>query len=224
MGYPSVVAMARLVLDAGAQGITIHPRPDQRHIRRTDAYELHDLLQSEYPDGVEYNIEGYPSKDFLALVLELNPHQVTLVPDSPEQATSDHGWDFIAHSKFLTPVVAQLRDAGLRVALFVDHELPAITGAKQVGAHRVELYTEPFAAAHASGEYRIVLDEYVSCATAATKLGLGVNAGHDLSLANLAPFSAAIPDLAEVSIGHALTADALRLGFGAAVKAYLEVL
>lgn len=224
IGYPSVVEMARVVIAAGAEGITIHPRPDERHIRRTDAYELHDLLQSEFAETIEYNIEGYPTEDFVSLVLELQPTQVTLVPDAPDQATSDHGWDFDEHRALLTPIVGRLSAANLRVAVFVDPELRAVEGARNVGAHRIELYTEPYAMAHASGDFDGVLNDYATCAAAAFDLGLGVNAGHDLNLDNLPAFSAAVPHLAEVSIGHAITADALQMGFPAAVLAYLNSL
>jgi pyridoxine 5-phosphate synthase len=149
---------------------------------------------------------------------------VTLVPDSPEQRTSDHGWDFAAHAEFLRPIVARFSAAGVRVSVFVDPGIEAVKGAAELRAQRIELYTEPYAAAHAAGDYRAVLDEYARSAEAADRLGLGVNAGHDLNLDNLREFRAAIPMLAEVSIGHAITADALKMGFPAAVRAYLEAL
>ena len=223
VGYPSVTEMARLVIAAGAHGITVHPRPDERHIRRSDVFDLAKLLAADYA-RIELNVEGNPTDDFLRLVLGVRPAQVTLVPDSPEQRTSDHGWDFARHGEALKPLVRKLRDAGMRVAVFVDPEADAITGAAAVGANRVELYTEPYAAAHARGGHDQVLRAYSRCADGAVRAGLGVNAGHDLNLDNLPEFRAAIPMLEEVSIGHAITADALRLGFAAAVEAYLEVL
>src|SRR5690606_35594108 len=213
VGYPGVTEMARLVIDAGAHGITVHPRPDERHIRRSDVFDLADVLAGEYGDRVEFNVEGNPTDEFLQLVLEVQPAQVTLVPDSPDQRTSDHGWDFGSHRDFLEPIVARLRAAGIRVSLFVDPDHAAVAGAADVAADRIELYTEPYAAAHTVGGYAGTLAGYARCAEAAGSLGLGVNAGHDLNLDNLAEFRAAIPLLAEVSIGHAITADALKVGF-----------
>jgi pyridoxine 5-phosphate synthase len=224
VGYPSVTGAARLVIEAGAHGITVHPRPDERHIRRSDVFELSAVLASEHGAGLELNVEGNPTDDFLQLVLEVLPTQVTLVPDSPDQRTSDHGWDFAQHKDRLTPVVRQLRDAGMRVALFVDPDLDAVRGAAGVYADRIELYTEPYASAHTGGEYDGVLADYARCAEEAARVGLGVNAGHDLNLENLREFRAAVPMLEEVSIGHAITADALNMGFPAAVSAYLEAI
>lgn len=224
VGYPSVTEMARVVIDAGAAGITVHPRPDERHIRRSDVYELRGLLEEEYGRRVEYNIEGNPTQPFVELVLDVLPTQVTLVPDSPQQRTSDHGWDFATYRDFLRPVVLRLAEAGVRVSVFVDPEVPAVRGAAEVHADRIELYTEPYAVAHARGDYRQCLDEYARCAEEAVRLGLGVNAGHDLNLMNLREFRAAVPMLDEVSIGHAITADALKMGFPAAVAAYLDAL
>jgi pyridoxine 5-phosphate synthase len=224
VGYPSVTEMARVVIAAGAHGITVHPRPDERHIRRSDVFDLADVLASEYATGVELNVEGNPTDDFLQLVLEVVPAQVTLVPDSPDQKTSDHGWDFGRHRDLLRPIVARIEEAGIRVSLFVDPDLDAVRGAADVNANRIELYTEPYAAAHTVGEYHDVLVDYCRCAEEASRLGLGVNAGHDLNLENLPEFRAAIPMLAEVSIGHAITADALTLGFAGAVRAYLDAL
>lgn len=224
VGYPSVTGMARIVIDAGAHGITVHPRPDERHIRRGDVFDLADVLASEYGERIEFNVEGNPTDDFLQLVLEVLPTQVTLVPDSPDQRTSDHGWDFARYGDFLRPIVARLSSAGMRVALFVDPDPAAVQGAAAVAADRIELYTEPYAAAHTIGEYSDVLADYARCADDAARAGLGVNAGHDLNLENLPEFRAAIPMLAEVSIGHAITADALKLGFAGAVQAYLDAL
>lgn len=224
VGYPSVTEIGRLVLDAGAHGLTIHPRPDERHIRRSDAYELNALLKADAYDGVEFNIEGYPTDDFISLVLELRPTQATLVPDAPDQRTSDHGWRFSEQGALLAPVVQRLRDMGTRVALFVDPELDAIAGAVAAGADRVELYTEPYAMAYNNQQFAEVLGDYAACAVEASRLGLGVNAGHDLNLENLPAFKAAIPSLAEVSIGHAITADALCMGFPSAIRSYLDAL
>lgn len=224
VGYPSVLEMARLVIGAGAHGVTVHPRPDERHVRRRDVYDLARLLDEEYGREIEFNIEGNPTESFVALVLELRPAQVTLVPDTPEQRTSDHGWDFGRDGARLGPIVARLAERGLRVSLFVDPEVAAVEGAAGAGAQRIELYTEPYAAAHAAGEHGAVLQRYVRAGERAVRLGLGVNAGHDLNLENLREFRAALPMLAEVSIGHAITADALKVGFPAAVAAYLAAL
>ena len=224
VGYPSVQGVARTVLDAGAHGITIHPRPDERHIRRTDAYELGVLLKADYPTWVEYNIEGNPTESFLDMVLALKPTQVTLVPDSPEQSTSDHGWPLEEDAQFLQPIIERLKASNMRVALFVDPGSEIVTRAAALGVDRIELYTEPYAGAHARSEGQKILNAYVECADRATHLGLAVNAGHDLNLANLPAFCAALPQLAEVSIGHAITADALQMGFSDAVKAYLDIL
>lgn len=224
VGYPSVVGMAKLVIDSGANGITVHPRPDERHIRRSDVYELRDFLNGRGGRHIELNIEGYPTEPFLALVEAVSPDQATLVPDSPDQRTSDHGWDFEADSDLLRRVTARLRDAGIRVSLFVDPEVANVDAAKSVDADRIELYTEPYAAAFARGDYGAVLQRYVVCAERAEAIELGVNAGHDLTIENTRVLRAAMPNLAEVSIGHAITSDALIMGFPAAVKAYLDAL
>ena len=223
-GMPDVLAAARTVLDAGAAGITVHPRPDQRHIRHDDVVPLAKLVADRGDPSIEYNIEGYPDERFLTLVEEARPHQVTLVPDAPDQATSDHGWDLPATAEMLTPVVKRLKDQGFRVALFADPVPAVIEGAKAVGADRVELYTGRYFDAHRDGKGAQSLLGFVEAATLARQLGLGVNAGHDLTLDNLGDFCAAIPWLAEVSIGHAITADALERGFAGAVRAYLAVI
>jgi pyridoxine 5-phosphate synthase len=224
VGYPSVLDAARLVVHAGAHGITVHPRPDERHIRRTDVTELATLLESELPAGTEFNIEGYPTPEFVALIREVRPDQVTLVPDAPDQRTSDHGWDVKEGFRSLQSAIRELKGTGARVSLFMDPEPGAIASAATVGADRIELYTGPYAHAFASGEANVLLRRYVQAAEAAAAAGLGVNAGHDLNLDNLPAFAHAIPQLAEVSIGHAITADALRIGFPAAVEAYLRAL
>jgi pyridoxine 5-phosphate synthase len=224
VGYPSVLEAARLVIGAGAHGITVHPRPDERHIRRSDVRELAALIAAEFDPRIEYNIEGNPTPEFVALVGEVRPDQVTLVPDAPEQRTSDHGWDLLRDSARLAPLVRELRSSGARVSLFLDPDAAMVPRAKEVGADRIELYTEPYARAFGGPEAGAMLGRYVEAARAAERVGLGVNAGHDLNLDNLPAFCQAIAQLAEVSIGHAITADALRLGFPAAVEAYLRAI
>ena len=226
VGYPSVIDAARMVVAAGAHGLTVHPRPDERHIRRSDVPALAALIKSELPRGIEYNIEGYPTPDFIDLVLEVQPDQVTLVPDAPDQRTSDHGWDLVQQKGFLVETVNALRKSGARVCLFMDPEPGEMAKAAGAGADRIELYTGPYAAAfdQGPGEGMLLLKRYADAADAATEAGLGINAGHDLNLDNLPSFNQAIPELAEVSIGHAITADALRIGFPAAVEAYLRAL
>lgn len=224
VGYPSVLEMARMVVAAGAHGLTVHPRPDERHIRQSDVPALASLIASDLPAGIEFNVEGYPTPEFLALIQETRPDQVTLVPDAPDQRTSDHGWDLAAQKGFLGEVVADLKTSGARVCLFMDPEPGAMAKAAGVGADRVELYTGPYAEAFETDDAAPLLGRYADAAKAAEAAGLGVNAGHDLSLDNLPAFRRALPMLAEVSIGHAITADALRIGFPAAVEAYLRAL
>lgn len=224
--WPSVVGIARVVLDAGASGVTVHPRPDERHIRRTDVFDLAALLGEEYP-GAEFNIEGYPSEDFLELIEAVCPHQVTLVPDDPAQATSDHGWDFAGKGNFLTSVVQRLRKPGRRVSLFCDPDAgeAGVAAAQATGADRIELFTGPYGACHDSPERaESELRRLAETARAARAVGLGLNAGHDLTLANLPAFQAAVPGIDEVSIGHGITADALLVGFAEAVRQYRAVL
>jgi pyridoxine 5-phosphate synthase len=224
VGYPSVLEAARLVVHAGAHGITVHPRPDERHIRRTDVTELAALIRDEFGPAIEYNIEGYPTPEFVALIGEVRPDQVTLVPDAPDQRTSDHGWDVAREGDHLNPIIAALRASGARVSLFLDPEPGQVRGVKKAGADRIELYTGPYAHEFGRPGARALLERYVCTAEAAAQAGLGINAGHDLNLDNLPTFVHAIPQLAEVSIGHAITADALRIGFPAAVEAYLRAL
>lgn len=224
--WPSVVGIARVVLDAGAAGITVHPRPDERHIRRADVFELRDLLRAEYP-GAEFNIEGYPSAEFLALIDEVRPDQATLVPDDPAQATSDHGWDFAGHAELLRAVVARLQGMGVRVSLFADPDAGELgsTQARALGADRIELYTGPYGACHAyPAAAEAALADLARTASAALATGLGVNAGHDLTLANLPAFQRSVPGIAEVSIGQGITADALLYGFAEAVRKYVAAL
>jgi pyridoxine 5-phosphate synthase len=221
IGIPSPVAFAEQCVAAGAHGITVHPRPDQRHIRPSDVYEIADLLRGA--GDVELNIEGNPFPEFVDLVMKIMPTQCTLVPDAPNAVTSDHGWELKKDAKRLKPIISELRGAGMRVALFMDADSTEWQRARDIGADRVELYTEPFAAAFARGEHEPELARFRAAAGSAQAAGLGVNAGHDLNLQNLAYFCQ-IPDILEVSIGHALIADALEMGMAAAVQAYLKVL
>ena len=219
VGYPNVIENGRAILEAGAHGLTIHPRPDERHVRRSDVGELAAFL-ADWPKGkdgkeIELNIEGYPSEKFLDLVLEHKCHQVTLVPDSPHQRTSDHGWDIKSDERMLKGVISRLHDKGRRVSLFIDPVPEIVEQAKIVNADRVELYTGPYA------EAQTPLSDYIATAKKATEMGIEINAGHDLSLDNLARFIAAIPNCSEVSIGHAITADALLMGWNGAISAYL---
>jgi pyridoxine 5-phosphate synthase len=224
VGYPSVLDMARLVVRSGAHGVTVHPRPDERHVRLSDVPALARLVRDELPAGIEFNVEGYPSREFIALIQEVGPDQVTLVPDAPDQRTSDHGWDLEAEFPRLQAIMPQLKSSGARISLFMDPEPGAMAHAAALGAERIELYTEPYAGAFGTADAPIMLRRYAEAAGAAAEAGLGINAGHDLNLDNLPAFRHALPDLAEVSIGHAITADALRIGFPAAVEAYLRAL
>lgn len=214
---PSVTEAAVRCQKFGAEGITIHPRPDERHIRYNDARELKPLVTTEF------NIEGYPDPRFIELVLEVIPHQVTLVPDSPSAITSNAGWDTLKHRDFLKEVVGKFQKAGIRVSLFVGTEPEMIEGAAKIGADRVELYTEPYATDFPLNPEKAILP-FVKAAQTAEKFGLGLNAGHDLSLENLRYFDQHIPNLLEVSIGHALVADALYLGLEKTIELYLECL
>jgi pyridoxine 5-phosphate synthase len=219
LGIPSVARAATLCLDAGAHGITVHPRPDARHIRANDVRELHALVASR--PGVEFNIEGNPFHNLMDFVRELRPHQCTFVPDAEGQATSDHGWDLKADAGRLKPLIAQAKALGVRVSLFMDPAPQAMAAASAVGADRVELYTESYAVAFGTGRHEDVLRGFVEAARAAQAAGLGVNAGHDLNRENLTAFLRAVAGVLEVSIGHALISDALELGYPATVKAYL---
>jgi pyridoxine 5-phosphate synthase len=224
LGIPSVTRAATLCLEAGAAGITVHPRPDARHIRAQDVLDLAALLQA-WPDR-EFNVEGNPFHNLMDCVRDLRErglpvHQVTFVPDSEGQFTSDHGWVFPADAARLQPLIADAHALGLRVSLFMDADAGAMAAAKAVGADRVELYTEPYAAAWGAAEQGAQLARFAAAAQAALDVGLGVNAGHDLNLHNLAAFAQQVPGLQEVSIGHALISDALELGYDATVKAYL---
>ena len=214
---PNVLAVALDCESFGAQGITVHPRPDERHIRRSDVFALKPALRTEF------NIEGYPDERFRELVLAVRPAQVTLVPDSTEQLTSNHGWDTVAHAAFLKTVVAEMRAAGIRTSIFVSADTSMVEGAAACGADRVELYTEPYAAGYAADREGAVAP-FVEAANVAKQLGLGLNAGHDLSLENLAYLHECIPWMDEVSIGHALICDALYLGLQETIRRYLACL
>jgi len=219
LGIPSVTRAATLCLQAGAQGITVHPRPDARHIREDDVPALSSLLR-QWPER-EFNIEGNPFHNLMDFVLSLRPDQATFVPDSEGQFTSDHGWRFPQDAARLRPLIAQARAAGVRVSLFMDPEPGQMALAHEVGADRVELYTEPYAQAFGTPRQSEVLARYRESARAAREAGLGVNAGHDLSLDNLTPFLTGVGEVDEVSIGHALISDALERGYTETVRAYL---
>lgn len=215
--YPNLLEVAMDCERFGAQGITVHPRPDQRHVRYDDLQTLADHVTTEF------NIEGYPSEHFLMHVKDVKPHQVTLVPDGPDALTSDHGWDTIRHEQFLKDIIADLKSFGMRVAIFLDPVEQLVEGAVATGADRIELYTGPYAKNYSSHPEKAV-EKYITAARYAAKLGLGVNAGHDLNLDNLAFFKRNISELAEVSIGHALTVDALYLGLENTIQRYLAQL
>ncbi len=225
LGIPSVVHAGTIALRAGARGLTVHPRPDERHIRPHDVFELADLVRSFA--SVEYNIEGNPFENLLDYARKVRPHQCTLVPDDPGQFTSDHGWD-LAHGARdvprLKPVIAEMRALGIRVSLFMDAVPHMMALAAATGADCVELYTEPYARAYGTPEQASVLERFSAAARAARQAGLLVNAGHDLNRANLAPLLAAARPVAEVSIGHALIADALESGLSATVHEYLAAI
>jgi pyridoxine 5-phosphate synthase len=218
LDIPNLLHIATLALQAGADGITVHPRPDQRHIRPADVHELHALLQ-RWPQA-EFNIEGNPFHNLMPLVHEARPQQCTLVPDEAAQATSDHGWNLQADGARLRPVITELRSLGVRVSLFMDPLPEAMAAARELGADRVELYTERFARAHGTAAQAQSLALYASAARAALAAGLGVNAGHDLNRANLGDFLRNVPGVLEVSIGHALVGDALEFGIAETVRAY----
>jgi pyridoxine 5-phosphate synthase len=220
--WPSVAGLGRIALAAGAHGLTVHPRPDQRHVRFSDLPEIRALIDDEFPQA-EFNIEGYPTEDFLALVEKHQPEQVTLVPDDPAQATSDHGWNFAAQAAFLTPIARRLKKGGFRVSLFSDPDPAGMAAARAIGADRVELYTGPYGSCHDDAARAAKeLERLGNAADAAFAVGLAVNAGHDLVVANLPPLARRIPALAEVSIGHGLTADALQYGMAETVGRFLK--
>jgi pyridoxine 5-phosphate synthase len=221
IGIPSVVKAAEICISAGAHGLTLHPRPDERHAKPSDVYDLTELLSSS--PNVEFNVEGNPFPKFMEIVRQVKPTQCTLVPDSPEAFTSDHGWNIAEDGERLKPIIEELKDMGIRVSLFMDADTTQIEKAKEVGADRIELYTESYAAAYKSDKAEAVFERFALAARKAQDVGLGVNAGHDLNLENLAKFCS-IPNVLEVSIGHALIADALKIGLFSAVQAYLNLL
>ncbi len=240
LDIPSVVGAARICLEAGADGITLHPRPDARHIRPGDVYDVAEILKA-FPEA-EYNIEGNPFHTFMEYAKRLRPTQCTLVPDDPDAFTSNQGWTMPRDAERLRPIIDQLHGFGCRVSLFMDADPNSLDAVANIGADRIELYTEPYAAAFATAftaafadaqdngnnasttTFQKTLEEFARTAERAGELGLGVNAGHDLNLHNLPPFIAALPNLLEVSIGHALIADALEIGLADTVRAYLAIL
>lgn len=218
VGIPDVVHLSTLALQAGADGITVHPRPDARHITTQDVRDLAQLMK-RWPQA-EFNLEGNPFHNLMDLVREVRPHQATFVPDSVEQATSDHGWDLTRDGERLRPLIDELHALGVRVSLFMDPDPAAMSLARSVGADRVELYTEAYARGHGTDQQPGLLLRYSAAARAALQAGLGVNAGHDLNRDNLADFVREVPGVAEVSIGHAIAADALEFGMAETVRLY----
>lgn len=224
--WPSVTGLGQIALRSGAHGLTVHPRPDQRHIRFSDLPEIRALIDDAFP-AAEFNIEGFPTEEFLDLVERTEPEQVTLVPDDPSQATSDHGWDFSGQGNFLRSVVQRLKDGGMRVSLFCDPDAgeAGIAAAAETGCDRVELYTGPYGGCYDDPERAArEIDILGLTADAARGAGLAVNAGHDLTVANLPALVARVPFLAEVSIGHGLAADALEFGMAETVRRFLGAL
>ena len=214
---PNVVEAAINCQKFGAAGVTIHPRPDERHITRKDVYDIKPIINTEF------NIEGYPSEDFINMVLEINPEQVTLVPDGPDVITSCAGWDTIKFQSYLKEIISIFQEKGIRTSIFVDPEIEMIEGANLCGTDRVELYTEDYATNYLSNKEKAI-EPYIEAAKKATELGLGINAGHDLSLENLEYFAREIPNLEEVSIGHALISDALYLGLENSIQMYKRLI
>tara|TARA_B100000678_G_C18079555_1_gene450108 strand:+ start:107 stop:817 length:711 start_codon:yes stop_codon:yes gene_type:complete len=215
--YPSVVEAAINCQRFGADGITIHPRPDERHITKKDVWDIKPIITTEY------NIEGYPSSDFIKMVIEVKPEQVTLVPDGPDVITSCAGWDTIKFQDLLKAIIAEFKEAGIRTSVFLDPKIDIIEGAKLCGTDRIELYTEEYATQYIIDKKKAI-SPYIDAANKATELGLGINAGHDLSLENLEYFAKHIPNLAEVSIGHALVSDAIYLGLENSIQMYKRLL
>jgi len=220
IGIPNVIESAETVIKAGAYGITVHPRPDERHIKYADVYEIAEMIT------VELNIEGNPFLGrYMEIVSEVKPNQATLVPDAPDANTSDHGWNLQANRERLLPIIKQLKDLGIRVSLFMDPDVQGIKIAGEIDADRIELYTEPYARAFRTNEkLDEILEQYAAAARFANEIGLGLNAGHDLNLNNLGKFCSTVPGILEVSIGHALIAEALQMGLYNTVKEYLKVL
>ena len=226
--YPNIVKHAKICIEHGADGITVHPRPDQRHVRPKDVRDLAELVRLQ--PNLEFNVEGNPFAPpiadypgFLELVEETNPDQCTLVPDTDSQLTSDHGFDLHSSGEALYPIIQRLKNQGMRVSLFMDPDLEQIDLAAKVGADRIELYTGPYAASWGTDSLEAIFQQHLKAAQLATSLGMGVNAGHDLNLDNLAKFSS-IPNLLEVSIGHAFIVDSLSMGMASTVQAYKKLL
>jgi pyridoxine 5-phosphate synthase len=220
IGIPSITKIAKICIEAGANGITVHPRPDRRHIRPSDVYDLVEVVKT-----VEFNIEGNPlESSFMEIVRRVRPTQCTLVPDTPNTFTSDSGWDLTKDKERLIPIIQELQSLGCRVSLFMDADIEQISLVPDTGAERIELYTEPYATAFRENrDLETTWQQFANAAKKAQELSLGVNAGHDLNLANLAKFCT-IPNILEVSIGHALTAEALEMGFDRTVRQYIEIL
>ncbi|UXM95694.1 pyridoxine 5'-phosphate synthase [Bartonella sp. HY329] len=222
--WPDLLHFARLALDAGAIGITVHPRPDERHVRFKDLTNIRKLLDDDYKDR-EFNIEGYPTDHFLSLVEENGADQVTLVPDAPQQSTSDHGWDFEANADRLAPIIARLKKNKIRVSLFADPEPKGLDIAAKIGADRVEFFTGPYGATfNDEKQQKIELQRLQQASETAKQYGLAINAGHDLTVANIPPLIKAVPYIAEASIGHALIADALEYGMNITVKRFIDAM
>jgi pyridoxine 5-phosphate synthase len=229
---PSVVEAAITAIEAGAQGITVHPRPDMRHIRPDDVYDLAELLRKPEYASIEFNIEGNPYAGpedngfpgFMELVAAVKPHQCTLVPDDPNQLTSDHGWDLTGESNRLKSMLEQLKADNCRVSCFMDPDLEQLTLASHLGTDRIEFYTGPYAEHYGTTAGDKILASFVAAGEHAVGLGLGINAGHDLNLVNLATFCRRVPSVAEVSIGHAIITDALWMGLAETVRQYREIL
>jgi pyridoxine 5-phosphate synthase len=219
---PDVLDAARTCLDAGCHGITVHPRPDARHITYRDVFELAAMIRAEYK--TEFNVEGYPGAQLLDLLDKVRPEQATLVPDAPNVLTSNQGWDLSERSAWLADVISRLHDHGIRVSLFVEPDPTTIRRAKEFGADRIELYTGPYAEAFDTPGLKDILNQHRESARLAKGIGLGVNAGHDLNLKNLSLYVKTVPGLAEVSIGHALIADALYMGLRRTVELYLKAI
>ncbi len=221
VGWPDLLKIAEIIMNAGAHGLTVHPRPDERHIRRRDVFQISSWIQEKHPDA-EFNIEGFPSEDFLALVSEVRPAQVTLVPDDPEQETSDHGWNLAEQGEFLKPVISSIKEWDSRVSIFVDPDPSIAQLASSTGADRIEIYTGPYGGAADPQQKEAELALIQETARAAS--GLGINAGHDLTAMNLPALMSQVPELAEVSIGHGITSDALIHGFDTATRNYLAAI
>ena len=219
LDMPDVGRLAGLALQSGASGITVHPRPDERHIRKSDVLPLSEVIK-QFPDA-EFNIEGNPFHQLMDIIREIKPHQVTLVPDDIAASTSDHGWDLATDGARLEPIIQELKSLEIRVSLFMDPLADQMIVAKELGADRIELYTEAYANAYKTNDQDHVTGKYHDTAVSAAKVGLGINAGHDLNLDNLSYFLSQVPQVEEVSIGHALTADALEYGIENTVQRYL---